>query len=214
MHVLLPLWQLLAVHSATSAESCFLLCRMDASFAALSICMSCVWLNLVASEVVSLLQTFGMIFNAPTVGHYAACCIFASHALSCAPVVSKQRTFRMYRLSSRNTGRRFVCLLLSFTSVVLKAGRLICNLSYAQLGIAECMLILRCCAAAWCGMTFYALWAVMCCVNAVLCHANLCRVVLCCAMLCCAALCCAVLRCAVLCCAVLCCAVLHRREHD
>ncbi|KAL3160535.1 hypothetical protein ABBQ32_010836 [Trebouxia sp. C0010 RCD-2024] len=40
--------------------------RMDASFAALSICMSCVWLNLVASEVVSLLQTFGFIFNAPT----------------------------------------------------------------------------------------------------------------------------------------------------
>ena len=29
--------------------------------------MSCVWLNLVASEVVSLLQTFGIIFNAPTV---------------------------------------------------------------------------------------------------------------------------------------------------
>ena len=44
-----------------------LLCRMDASFATVSICMSCVWLNLVASEVVSLLQTFGMIFNAPTV---------------------------------------------------------------------------------------------------------------------------------------------------
>lgn len=49
-----------------------LTCRMDASFAALSICMSCVWLNLVASEVVSLLQTFGIIFNAPTVSTHPA----------------------------------------------------------------------------------------------------------------------------------------------
>lgn len=43
------------------------LCRMDATFATISIIMSCVWLNLVASEVVALLQTFGMILNAPTV---------------------------------------------------------------------------------------------------------------------------------------------------
>jgi len=37
-----------------------MLCRMDATFATISIIMSCVWLNLVASEVVALLQTFGM----------------------------------------------------------------------------------------------------------------------------------------------------------
>ena len=47
-----------------------MLCRMDATFAAISICMSCVWLNLVASEVVALLQNFGMILNAPTVHYY------------------------------------------------------------------------------------------------------------------------------------------------
>ena len=44
-----------------------MLCRMDATFATIGIIMSCVWLNLVASEVVALLQTFGMILNAPTV---------------------------------------------------------------------------------------------------------------------------------------------------
>lgn len=53
--------------------------RMDAGFAAISICMSCVWLNLVASEVVSLLQTFGMVFNAPTV------CTCAAHAIALLP---------------------------------------------------------------------------------------------------------------------------------
>ena len=40
---------------------------MNATFASLSVVMSCVWLSLVASEVVALLQTFGMILNAPTV---------------------------------------------------------------------------------------------------------------------------------------------------
>lgn len=60
------------LHPAGQTLEPVLICRMDASFAALSICMSCVWLNLVASEVVSLLQTFGFIFNAPTVCTHAA----------------------------------------------------------------------------------------------------------------------------------------------
>ena len=50
-----------------------MLCRMDATFATISIIMSCVWLNLVASEVVALLQTVGMILNAPTVSVLNAC---------------------------------------------------------------------------------------------------------------------------------------------
>lgn len=41
---------------------------MNASFAGMSVVMSCVWLSLVASEVVALLQTFGKVLNAPTVG--------------------------------------------------------------------------------------------------------------------------------------------------
>ena len=50
-----------------AAVSREVVCRMDTTFATISIIMSCVWLNLVASEVVALLQTFGMILNAPTV---------------------------------------------------------------------------------------------------------------------------------------------------
>ena len=57
-----------------------------------------------------------------------------------------------------------------------------------------------CCGMVWYDILCFVGCDVLCCVNAVLCHAKLCRVVLCCAMLCCAAL-----RCAVLCCAVLCC---------
>jgi hypothetical protein len=56
-----------------------MLCRMDATFATISIIMSCVWLNLVASEVVALLQTFGMILNAPTV----SVCWCAAHLVVC-----------------------------------------------------------------------------------------------------------------------------------
>ena len=65
-----------------------LLCRMDASFAALSICMSCVWLNLVASEVVSLLQSFGIIFNAPTVCRICYMVYIYGSRVICTPIVS------------------------------------------------------------------------------------------------------------------------------
>ena len=131
-----------------------LLCRMDASFAAMSICMSCVWLNLVASEVVSLLQTFGIIFNAPTVCRQAARSTSAPCASSHIPIVSNE--------CSGCIGRWF-SLCCSNCPLVLRACK-----------IAACLVLSR-------QQPSVLLQAQRC--GAMPCHAVLCRALLSCVML-------------------------------